>query len=370
VVKAKAANQSLNIVSVDAGNGMTDAVMQKPKGYGYTRFPSVRAAATGDSLGLGPQFEKSFDYVDWGRHRYLFGDDAIEGSRRGIERHQGAGRYGDEFHKFLVACAISKLGITGGEIDLTLFAPPGMYAQAKTTMQKRFAEADGNVAIKFASDAAPRSWKYSNIRVWPEGIGAAACFMLDEDGCMSAHAQMLAGEVLILDLGMHTLDALQMSDGNFNPEALAHATIENGGIKTHILEPVLRTVKKMGHDYDLLTLDDIDAVLRKGMQADNWTLTTAGQSVDLREEFQKRFDRYSQWIANTVIDGPFNGLRGMRAAIPVGGGARLVQDNLAALYEGKIMRFGVDGTTQNIDPIDANTLGGLRLAKYSMKDKK
>jgi hypothetical protein len=366
--KPKAQVQEQHIVSVDAGNGMTDAVSQKATGYGYARFPSVRATATGDSLGLG-QFEQQFNYVDWGGHRYLLGDEAVQGMRRGIERHQGAGRYGDEFHKFLVACSIAKLGITEGAVDLTLFAPPGLYAQAKPLMQKRFAEADGNVAIKFAKDEKPRKWKYTNVRVWPEGIGAAACFLLDADGCISSDAQALAGEVLILDLGMHTLDALQMSNGNFNPESLAHATIENGGIKTHVLEPVLRTVKKMGSDYDLITLDDIDAVLRQGFQSDNWTLVWAGKSIDLREEFQRRFDRYSAWIANTVIDGPFNGLRGLRAAIPVGGGARMVQDNLKKMYEDKILRFGVDGSTRNIDPIDANAIGGLRLAKSAMKEK-
>jgi hypothetical protein len=357
------------IVSVDAGNGMTDAVVQKSKGYGYTRFPSVRATATGDSLGLGRQFEQSYNHVDWAGHRYLFGDEAIQGMRRGIERHQGANRYGNEFHKFLVACAVAQLGIVEGEIDLTLFAPPGMYNTAKPTMEKYFMEGSGNVAIQFANDKKPRKWKYTNIRVQPEGIGAAACFMLDESGCI-ANASMLAGQVVILDLGMHTLDALHMADGNFNPESLATATWENGGIKTHILEPMLNTVKKMGDDFTLLTLDDIDAVLRRGIQTDDWTLTVAGKSVDLREPIQKRRHRYAEWVANNIVDGVFNGMRGMRALIPVGGGARLIQDILASQYNDKILRFGVDGATKNIDPMDANAIGGLRLAKFSLKGKK
>jgi len=71
-VSSKAPSEDLHsndvhIVSIDAGNGMTNAILAKPKG-GYKRvnFPSVRAAATGDSLGIGKQFEISYDYVDWG----------------------------------------------------------------------------------------------------------------------------------------------------------------------------------------------------------------------------------------------------------------------------------------------------------------
>jgi hypothetical protein len=235
-------------------------------------------------------------------------------------------------------------------------------------MQERFAQAGGNVAIQFANDKKPRKWKYSKIRVWPEGIGAAACFILDADGCIT-DASALSGEVVILDLGMHTLDALQMSNGNFNPESLATATWENGGIKTLVLEPVQRAVKKIGHDFDLITLDDIDKVLRAGLETGNWNLVWAGQSVDLRDEFQKHFARYSQWIANNIIDGVFNGLRGIRGLVPVGGGAAMVQDYLAQLYENKILRFGADGATRNIHPIDANAIGGLRLAKSQLKGK-
>jgi len=110
-------------------------------------------------------------------------------------------------------------------------------------------------------------------------------------------------------------------------------------------------------------------VLRKGIQTDDYTLKVAGKSVDLKDLVQKRSQRYGEWVANNIIDGVFGGLRGIRALIPVGGGARLIQDNLAQQYEGKILRFGTSGATKNIDPIDANAIGGLRLAKMALKAK-
>src|ERR1051325_2077956 len=106
------------IASVDAGNGGTNAVLAQSKGYKSFYGPSVRAAASGDSLGLGKGWELEYDYVDWDGHRYVTGDDVIRVTRRALERHMGINRYGNEFHQFLVALALAKLGIKDGEVDL------------------------------------------------------------------------------------------------------------------------------------------------------------------------------------------------------------------------------------------------------------
>ncbi|NIV28736.1 MAG: hypothetical protein GWN58_04220, partial [Anaerolineae bacterium] len=95
---------------------------------------------------LGKDLELQYDYVDWGGHRYVVGDDVVRITRRNLERHQGAFRYGDEFHQFLVAVAVGQLGVRKGAVDLTMFAPPGMYVHARDLIQKRFGEYDGQVA--------------------------------------------------------------------------------------------------------------------------------------------------------------------------------------------------------------------------------
>ena len=134
------------IVSIDAGNGSTNAVRAKGRSYDGVSFPSVRAAATGDSLGLSSQFELQYDYIDWGDNRFLVGDDVFI-SRRAVERHQGTFRYGDEFHLFLLAVALGKLLPKGGSIDLTLFAPPGLFFDAKHTIEKRMKAIQRRIAI-------------------------------------------------------------------------------------------------------------------------------------------------------------------------------------------------------------------------------
>jgi hypothetical protein len=355
-----------HIVSIDAGNGGTNGVLARATGYKSVYFPSVRAVATGDSLGLGSQFEIQYEYVDWGQHRYVVGDDVVHVSRRGIERHQGAFRYGDEFHEFLVTVALARLGVSSGTVDLTLFAPPGMYANAKEAIEQRFWNNGGKTRIKLKSDVEERSWTYEKITVWPEGIGAAACFVVDDEGRMIPDNDVLSGQTVVLDMGMHTLDALQMSDGNFNPESLATATWENGGLKVHLLEPILRQVKKADDDFALLTLDDIDEVIRNAVIKQDYKLRVAGKEIELKEAIEKYAERYSEWVANNIIDGVFNGLRGFKSAILVGGGARLTAPHLAKWYPNKLLRFDENEATKDIDPVDANAVGGIRLAKMRL----
>ena len=118
------------IASVDAGNGGVNAVLAKKNG-GYKSFyePSVRAAATGGGLDLANARNLEYTYIDWNGHRYVTGDDVLRVTRRALERHMGANRYGNEFHQFLVALALSKLGVKEGTVDLTVFAPPGLFSQ-------------------------------------------------------------------------------------------------------------------------------------------------------------------------------------------------------------------------------------------------
>lgn len=358
-----------HIVSVDAGNGGTNAVLVKDSGrHKSVYFPSVRAAATGDSLGLGKDMELQYDYVDWGGHRYVVGDDVIRVTRRNLERHHGAQRYGDEFHQFLVAVALAKLGVRNGTVDLTLFAPPGMYTVAKELMRRRFLEHNGQVITQLKGDKKARTWRYEEVTVWPEGIGAAACFVLDGKGEV-INSDLLTGDTVVLDMGVYTLDALKLVDGNFNPEALEHATWEGGGLSVHVLQPVLRALKKQSNDFSLLTIDDVDAVIRKGLTSGDYTLRVAGYEVDLEGIISKHSERYAEWIANNIVDGVFNGLRGIKSAILVGGGATLAEAHLRRWYSDKILDPSQHDSTRKIHPVDMNAVGGVRFALMRTRQK-
>lgn len=357
------------VASVDAGNGGTNAILAQPKGYKSFYEPSVRAAATGESLGLGKGWELEYDYVDWGGHRYVTGDDVIRVSRRQLERHIGANRYGNEFHQMLVAHALARLGVKSGTVDLTLFAPPGLFNDLKEFVKERFGQRGGRVEISLKGDKKPRKFQYEQITLWPEGLGAAACFVLDEKGEL-APSDVLSGEVVVLDLGAHTLDAIQLSNGNFNAESLQHATWEAGGVHVHIREPILRAVKKqLGDDAANLTVDDIDRVIRLGSVSNDYTLTVAGLDADLKPLLDRYCERYAEWVSNNIADGVFDGFRGIKSVILVGGGAGLVEPYLSkqTWYGSKILDRKSHKTTRDVHPVDMNAVGGLRLALHRLK---
>jgi len=357
------------IASVDAGNGGTNAVLAQAKGYKSFYEPSVRATASGDSLELGKGWELDYDYVDWDGHRYVTGDDVIRISRRQLERHMGANRYGNEFHQMLVAHALARLGIKSGTVDLTLFAPPGLFNDLKVFVKERFTQRGGKVEISLKGDKKPRKFQYEQVTLWPEGLGAAACFVLDEKGDR-APSDVLNGEVVILDLGAHTLDAIQLSNGNFNAESLQHATWEAGGVHVHIREPILKAVKKqLGDDAFKLTVDDIDRVIRLGSVSGDYVLSVAGLDADIKPLLDRYCERYAEWVSNNIADGVFDGFRGIKSVILVGGGAGLIEPYLTkqTWYGGKILDRKLHKTTKDVHPVDMNAVGGLRLALFRLK---
>lgn len=351
---------SKHTIAIDAGNGGTNVVIAQKRGHKAIYFPSVRAVTSGESLGLGSQFEMDYEYVDWGGHRYLVGDDVFI-SRNAVERHQGAFRYGDEFHLFLIAVALGKIAPKGGKIDLTLFAPPGLFFDAKQAIEQRFKEHKNSIAIKFKDDKKPRIYTIENLNIHPEGLGALLCFVLDKEG-KAIESDLLEGDNVVLDLGMYTLDALQVTDGQFNPESLASATWETGGIKVHILDPVLRMVKRAGEDFELLTTDDIDRALRNGLATGDYILKSGASQVDIKPAIDKYSERFAGWIANNIIDGVFNSLRGIKSLILVGGGAPLARPYLQKWHNEKMLDASKFKQTKTVSEVEMNAVGGLRLA--------
>lgn len=349
------------IVSIDAGNGFTNAVRSKGKSTDSIGFPSVRAIVTGDSLGLGSQFELDIDYVKWGGFRYAVGDNVFL-SGKAVERHQGAFRYGDEFWLFLVATALGKLlPKKGGTVDLTVFAPPSLYFDAKHAIEERMKQHDSQIAISFKGDKKARVFSIEHLTVHPEGLGAVATFALDKQGNPVA-SDLLDGKVIVLDFGMYTLDALQIEDGQFNPESLQTATFEGQGIRAHILDRILNKVKKASDDFALLTTDHMDAVLRQGLPTGEYILTSGSSTLDVSKLVTKLNERYAAYIANNIIDSAFDGLRGFKGAILVGGGATLVSEHLKQYYPDKILAMQDYPHVKQVPAIELNAIGGLRLA--------
>jgi hypothetical protein len=263
-----------------------------------------------------------------------------------------------------VAVALAKLGVTKGKVNLTLFCPPSLFTQHKQNMVDTFQKTPVKISLK--GDKKPREWSYEQVSVYPEGVGAVACFVFDEEGNM-ADSEILQGQVVVLDCGLWTLDTLLLSDGNFNVETLRTATNQNAGLHTHIREPLLKVLHDTDEDFTVLTVDDVDLAIRNGLSTNDYKVTSAGKEIDIKSVLDKFAERYAGWIANNIIDSQLNGLRGIRSAILVGGGATLVEAHLRRWYGDKILDRSANEATKDIHPVDMNAMGGLRLAIMQQK---
>jgi hypothetical protein len=351
------------LASVDAGNGATNTyLMDMQSGKIKSGFvPSVRSSGTKDTLGLANELDRQ--YVDWYGQTYFVGDEA---SHKAQERHMGRGRYGEEFYRFMTAVSLAKLGVKSGSVDLTVFAPPGVFMDVKDTIVENFQAAPVRIALK--GDKKPREWEYSSVTVLPEGIGAAAAFALNDAGDV-ADTGIFSGDVVVLDIGAFTLDALRFQNGNFDPESLEQATWENAGVNTHVWQRLRKKLSKMDGDFEVVTVDDLDKVIRRGFAQSDWQLTVAGKMVNLESTCKTYFEQYADWIANNICDGVFNGFRGIKSVILVGGGAVMTGNKLRGLYAEKILDQRAYAHVKKVHPADLNAVGGLRYAVQAAKSK-
>lgn len=354
------AKKTLQVASVDAGNGGVNAFLNGQSIY----FPSVRAAATGDSLGLGADWEMQYNVIRWRGQSYIVGDDVLRISKNRLEHHIGSGRYGKEFHQFLVAAALRMLGVTSGDVDLSLFAPPGLFKQVHGEIAENFLANGGKVSIQFREDKAPCSWRYRNVTVWPEGMAIAAALMLNDKG-QPVNSALFDDDVLIMDVGVYTLDVLRLKDANFNPETLDHSTFEDGGVDTHMRQPLLRIVKAASEDFVNTTIDDIDQVFRSADKR----LEVGGSEIDLRTTIDQHAERYAEWIANNVISRHFSDLRGINLCIVGGGMGPYIEPYLNEWYGAKIFNRSSNPIASARQPGEWNAWGGYKLAVLQQMQK-
>ncbi|MBL8165401.1 MAG: ParM/StbA family protein [Anaerolineae bacterium] len=344
-------------VSVDVGNGGVNAVSGAQDMY----MPSVRAAATGDRLDMGGGRQLAATLFRWNGALYAAGPDVLSLNLKRAERHQGENRYGNEFHQFLTAVACARLGagLKGkSEVALTLFAPPGMYNSAAPHMRKSFLADGGNVTLQVGDEKKARQWRYTSVDVWPEGMAALMALIYNQRG-EPRWADEFGGNLLLLDGGVFTLDALVIQDGNINPEALIHSTKSGQGLRAHVLDQVLRDLKRRGGDFEAVTLDMVDAALRHPQQK----LFIGNVEVEMTGIFAAYAEGYAGWIANEVLDSEFAGLKGINRLVLVGGFADMVYPHLRKWYGEKVFDRQGHDFAKKVHPAYWNSYGGLILAR-------
>jgi len=352
---------SINYVSIDAGNGFTNAATLKGKSVKTVGFPSIRAMSRADDFDIEGFGSVNYPIYNWQGLRYVVGDDASLISLDSVESHRGYNRYGNEMQRFFMAVAMYQLGLKSSDIDLTMFVPPSLLIEQKDTILSRFEDVNNQLAILPEGERKPIIYNLVNINIVPEGIGAATCFMLDKRGKPSQSASELSGNVLFVDIGMYTTDVVLLQNGAFNRESLSTATSEGFGIADRILSPLAEEVRKKAADFSAINLYDIDRALRNGLKTGEFTVSSGLSNIDIEERFNAYKGAFSNAVAD-LLDSQYSSLRNVQKVVLVGGGATFINDLLAETYPNRTATLENYSSMKDVSPLEANVIGGLRLS--------
>ena len=345
------------VVAADASNMGSNAVIRDPSGQIFTVYePSVRAPIRDtDRFGLAAALELKRDWVCWRDHYYVIGDGVLSGFKRSdLEFHQGKERAGSDFQRFQVACLMARSGIRSGKIDLVLFAPPGEFQESRSRIRKTFLT-DSEEVIRLKGDDRDRVWEYQSVEVFPEGMAALGCFLFDTNAKLR-HPELVAGNVVVVDIGGRTLNIIQTVDGELVADNRATMTYPDLGLRNQVLEPVLRWTHDNIAGSGDVTLFHIDAAFRSSKKI--LYHGSLNQPVDLRDVFTEYVARHAN-AAKAVIDSDHGGFDFARMVLPIGGGGLAAGKYFRQWYGDKVIDRTGHRWLKDIHPVEMNAMGGL-----------
>jgi hypothetical protein len=374
-----------NFISSDAGNGWAACyriVAGKVKQHG---IPHARARVTGTTLNSDLGTQNIADYADFGGQRYGYGDGIWQLTDYPIDLHQNtARRYGGNMHLFLLLVNLAEMNVkSGSELTVIVPAPPGLLNQVgpqikKSILDGESGKGDGLWSIRLRRDKQPRVYKFIRVVTVPEGAGAFAAYRFDLSGqtvpLPDKHgADMLGGRVAVLDLGAGTGDTYTIVDGNFNPDALGHATDDRAGVIHNLLRPILDDIHKYVPEATHLTTAHVDSVLRRYMAARNnderegaATLRASGKLINIEKAILMNCERYAEWIGANKLDPLW--AAGTDAVIMAGGGWSYIESFIRGWYPNRIILAPDQFKhTKGIALWDLNGVGQLHFAAAVMR---
>ncbi|HDY88290.1 MAG TPA: hypothetical protein ENH82_09295 [bacterium] len=204
-----------------------------------------------------------------------------------------------------------------------------------------------------------------DVDIQPEGLAAVAAFTLSSSG-KKIKSSLFDDNVVVLDSGTYTFDALLLREGRFDSSSLASATWDGEGLYRHIIIPMSNKIKELGDDdFRKISPDMIDkAIYTSCYTGGKCVIKSAGKELVLTDLLQSLSKKYAAFISNNVIDNNYNGFSGIESVIVVGGGAHLITPYLRKWYPGKILEYASLKNLKDVRPSELNAIGGQRLSRY------
>lgn len=380
-----------NIVSVDPGNGKWSAFYADSGNVYSVNIPHGRVPVTGDRLDDIPGVAQAdITYVDWNGTRYGVGEGVWNyATRYPVETFQGSElRYGSDLHIMAIIATIALLRVPSSEpLFLIVPVPPGLMSTVLQatgeTVRDRVQhvltngeKGDGSGTWTIAiNEGKAITYTLKRVIVIPEGLGGYAAYrwtlqgeeikLMSEDNTRD----LLAGRVVIGDLGLGTADKLVLFKGEIAPEELQHATDEDGGLYTHMIQPILDIiVSETGLRH--LRAPHIDEWLRRWAKSryapDSAKVVVGNYQIELHDTFVRLQNKYADYVLQTLIEPERR--KGANAFAEVGGGWLFIENKIRSSYPKFPFLTPLEWQhVRNVPLFELNGYGGLPFAANNIR---
>lgn len=330
------------IVSYDGGNGKVSAAGWRGGKLRQITLPHARARV---SMGLRKDSDAPFmgyTYADFAGERWAYGDGIFQSTELVISTHQNSAfRYGDPAHIFWLLVCLAEMGYESGDIRLVISVPPGVYHSVKDYVKKSLMDGidgEGNWPIRLSRDKAERVYRFKTVLVITEGFGAYAgyCYDLqgqnmevyvpDKDGMMY---NPLMGTITVGDAGAGTYDQYNIVNGMISLESVTGSTDPNGGVLSHVLQPIVKEVERVTGLAGVFTAAHADYWLRTYLSGNKAAkaapasqeasqIVVQGVVYSLKDLWDEAIHNYARWVVENKVD--VASRAGITSYMPVGGG--------------------------------------------------
>lgn len=314
-------------------------------------------------------------------NRYGYGDPVFDVvSSNPISLFQNdINRYGSEHHIFhiLVTMALMKAP-ENTLLWMVAAAPPSLVGQATkqirdAVMKGEDGSGNGTWSIRMSHRKKPFVFQFEQVLVFPEGVPAYAAYRFLPDGAVAdlsvESVDLLGGNTYIADAGRGTFDGFNIVGGNIDPETIQHATDSNGGIETHIIQPVLDEIRSITGSTHVSSAH-VDRWLRRwvnaGFDPEASQVMVSGNVLHLHSAFTAARNRYADWLINHKFRPALKDTK--TVVLATGGGWTLLENRfLQAFPNHTLLTPTRVAHLHNVDLWNLNAYGALVLIRAQLR---
>jgi hypothetical protein len=354
MAKNKHSVNNVITLAVDTGNGRTCVETDRAARFD---FPSVIQATTDQRLdGTGTQGDVIHITPNppgnaGSRKSWAFG--ATANLLGGLKiRDTSRNRIGSEYQLVLLLAATArslagmyKTPEVSAPVHWLLNVPPVYWSQADSLY-----EFDGEYTVEYGKQVFTIQGEV--VRVFPEGAGAAACYLLDSTGRF-ANAQLATGRTGVIDGGYRTID-----HAIFEGPVMLENTAQS---LTNSVSGVYTLMQQWANEDfgETWSEDEIETNIQRGY----CILRTTKEQVDLSGWIDDLGLRLADLIENDILLKAWDDLGAVDRVVLAGGISHMTAHHLTDRYPAVILKKDDFPACRDIPYEYLNVAGHMRLMK-------